>query len=181
MATPLSISDCLSFLEANSRYLGDAEWSRIAQLLQSSGFFETSERSFAGTPEGGPRTLFSGALVEAKTLNPTGDIELDMLREVKEQMIFIQALRQNVVGRLSTLATRDLKDLITTTNSVFSMLTRLQAQIVNQDQVLRLQNATLAAISALPVEAQQEFSRIFEEKFVEFFAETTQGQGNELG
>lgn len=126
-----SIDEAVDFLASNAKYISDAAFRRLRNLQPMRPL-----PSLPGESAG----------------------KFDLLAEVQEQMAVVQALRRKLtdVDALDV-SPRDLKDLITTSTSLFSMLTKQHNDIMNQDRVRKIEAATVSVILTLPQEMQDKF------------------------
>jgi hypothetical protein len=85
------------------------------------------------------------------------DTNLDMLQECHEQMALVRMLRSRVSASGMNGSTKDLKDLISASTALFSMLTKYSSDITNQDSIKKIEAATVAAISTLSPAIQNKF------------------------
>ena len=80
---------------------------------------------------------------------------VDILDEVKEQMKLVRQIRLQVIA--DGYNTRDMKDLVSTSNTLFATLTKYSNDIENQEKVKRIESATLEALKLLESEVQEVF------------------------
>lgn len=157
---PPSIEGSIEFLASHARYmtqehavqLGNAIPLDLLPILGT-----TLELRSVGKPG-----LASNDPIETSNLQPTGDMLMDLRAEILQQMNLLQILRKNVAQKADKLSNRDLKDMVNTTNSLFSMLTRLSTDILSQDRVQKLESAIISTVKTLDVEQQDLFFKTLE-------------------
>ncbi len=136
----LSIPQVIDFLVDNRKYIDPADLDRLAKQLNM--------------------PVISQGVDEAESVQVGS---LDLLMEVQEQMVMVRTLRRNISAMGKAASTKDLKDLISTSTSLFSMLTKLHDDVLNQDRLRKIENATIKAIEGLPVEVRNRFFDALEE------------------
>lgn len=158
---PPSIELCLDFLENHAKYLTEEHLTRLSALAPA-----RIEYIEATTPIPEPpkqEVLGFDSEIDTAELETSGDPMLDLRAQLGEQMKLLQILRQNVAKKASKLSSRDLKDLVNTTNSVFSMLVRLDDTILNQDRARKLEAAVVETVKSLSEDQQAVFFQKFED------------------
>jgi len=140
MTDTISLSEILDKLEEFSKYLSEEHLHRLRKLL------------IAHAPE----------LVPREDAPATADVLDDLMLEVNAQMNFVKQLRNNVTsGGAAT--TREIKDMVQATSSLFTMLTKMNETVTNQDRLRKIELATLEAVKELPPEAQNAYFDKLEE------------------
>ena len=129
----MSIDQLIDRLDANKKYITDSQASRMANIAN--------------------RT----------TDIASGDSMGDLMTEVQSQMICLKAFRKRVSDRGDAATTRDLKDMIQASTSLFTMLTKMNEGITNQERLRKVEQATIEAIKTLPGAEQQIFFSTLEE------------------
>ena len=137
-AQPLSLNEAIDFLESNSKYLFDDHRKRLIALLNIHHKPEPSDTFNVGN---------SG----------------DMLFEIKEQMEMVRALRQKVLANQGDTQIRELKDLISSTTTLFAMYTKYSADIVNQDRMKKVESAVVESLKMLEPQVQDRYYEHLEE------------------
>ena len=136
----VSIDQLLDNLNTHSKYMTEEQVVRLAWIL-------TQLREEA-----------------APTEAPTGGETLtDLLKEIQEQMTFLKNFRKQIVAKGDTASTREVKDMIQASTSLFTMLTKMNEDITNQDRLRKIENATVNCIKTLPLKVQQKFFADLEE------------------
>jgi len=102
------------------------------------------------------KQLFSEEIPDEGGMGLPGTVSL--LDELKQQLELVKSLRLSTPPSDS----RGLKDLISASTSLFSMYTKLNQDIMNQEKVSRIEKATVEAIKDLPFEAQEAFFKKME-------------------
>jgi hypothetical protein len=87
----------------------------------------------------------------------------DMLFEIKEQMEMVRTLRQKVLENKGESQIRELKDLISSTTSLFAMYTKYSADIVNQDRMKKIEMAVVESVKMLEPNIQDKYYEYLEE------------------
>lgn len=87
----------------------------------------------------------------------------DMLFEIKEQMEMVRTLRQKVLENKGESQIRELKDLISSTTSLFAMYTKYSADIVNQDRMKKIEMAVVESLKMLEPNIQDKYYEYLEE------------------
>lgn len=126
----LSIPQAVNFLIDNKKYIDQSQLHRLANSLGVAEILPRKEEEVGS---------------------------MDLLLEIQEQMEMVRVLRRNILAKGETAATKDLKDLISTSTTLFSMLTKLNSDVLNQDRLRKIESATVRAIEKLPLEVQKEF------------------------
>lgn len=101
-------------------------------------------------------------LVTDPAIAKTGDIMASLREEVQEQMTYVQEFRRRVQQRGEGATTREVKDMLQASTSLFSMLTKMNEEITNQDRLRHIENATVEAIKTLDGKAQSRFFEYLE-------------------
>jgi hypothetical protein len=86
-----------------------------------------------------------------------------MLFEIKEQMEMVRTLRQKVLENKGESQIRELKDLISSTTSLFAMYTKYSADIVNQDRMKKIEMAVVESVKMLEPNIQDKYYEYLEE------------------
>jgi hypothetical protein len=123
----LSVDDAIDFLCVHRKYISDSSFKRLQVIMPQ-------------------------APAEADNTSP-----FDLLTEVQEQMGVVRKMRQIITDRGDEVNPRDLKDLIGASTSLFSMLTKMHNDIINQDRLRKIEQATVAAVMTLPPAEQELF------------------------
>lgn len=129
----VSTEEAANFLEENYQYISKSDETTIIKALSNIGVMR----------------------------KPATFEEFDMLDEVQEQMQMVRDLRKTIMASDSN--TRDVKDLITSSTQLFTMLTKMKSEINNQDKLSKIEEATVTAVKSLPLEAQGLFFDTLEE------------------
>jgi hypothetical protein len=129
----MSIDQLLDKLDTNKKYITDSQASRMANIAN-----RTTDLA-------------------------SGDSMGDLLTEVQAQMICLKSFRKRVADRGDAATTRDLKDMIQASTSLFTMLTKMNEGITNQERLRKVEQATIEAIKTLPGANQQVFFSVLEE------------------
>lgn len=83
-----------------------------------------------------------------------GNIQtLDIVKEVQEQLRVVRNMRIAIDQGDH----RAVKDLVSVSTSLLTLLTKLQGEIVTRDRLRRIEEVTVETIKVLPPESQQEF------------------------
>jgi hypothetical protein len=123
----MSIDQLINKLEHNKKYITDTQASRLANI---------ANRTSDGVSK---------------------DSMGDLLSEVQAQMIVLKSFRKRVSDQGNAATTRDLKDMIQASTSLFTMLTKMNEGITNQERLRKVEDATIEAIKTLPSKEQQIF------------------------
>ena len=129
----VSTEEAANFLEENYQYISKSDETTIIKALSNIGVMR----------------------------KPATFEEFDMLDEVQEQMQMVRDLRKTIMASDSN--TRDVKDLITSSTQLFTMLTKMKSEINNQDKLSKIEEATVTVVKSLPLEAQGLFFDTLEE------------------
>lgn len=130
----LSIRDVLDFLEANWKYAKKEEKESLAKLLNA-------------------------VYVPEKVI----DEPIDMLTEVQEQMKMLRVLRSQITSLGVDANPKDLQSLVSTSTSLFAMLTKYSNDMVNQDRIKKIEAAVVESVKTLSEEVQTHFFGKLEE------------------
>jgi hypothetical protein len=131
----MSITQLLDGLERHKKYLTEDHVDRIALIIKE--------------------TIYAPS---------SGDGVLnDLLKEVQEQMTYLKQFRKQITAKGETATTREVKDMIQASTSLFSMLTKLNDDITNQDRLRKIETATVEVVRTLSGEAQLNFFTLLEE------------------
>lgn len=130
-----SIDELIDLLYGLKPYINAAQSQRLAELT---------------------RTQFSSPSTSS------GDVMDTLLDEVKLQLDFVIRFRERVTRGGDNVTTRELKDLLQTSSSLFTMLTKMNEEITNQARLRKIENATVEAIRTLPPAEQQRFFQTLE-------------------
>lgn len=138
----ISIKDTIDYLEKQIKYVDKFDRERIAALI---GIIEPNEEK---------ETFKVGSSV-------------DILEEVHQQMDMVKLLRKQIVAQGVGANPKDLQSLVSTTTSLFAMLTKYSNDIVNQDRIKAIESAVVTVIQKLLPEKQEEFFKVLEENLSE--------------
>jgi Zn-dependent M16 (insulinase) family peptidase len=133
----LSISEVLSYLEENFKYATHEDRKRLAELLN--------------------------VAFDSVTHEPVEDGPIDMLSEVQAQMQMVRMIRKQIIALGSKANPKDLQSLVSTSTSLFGMLTKYSNDIINQDRIKAIESAVVEAIKDLGPDVQGEYFRKLEE------------------
>jgi hypothetical protein len=123
----ISTHEAVDFLERNFKYVTLEERMRLANKLKVS--YSPENESFkVGDP-------------------------IDILTEVQEQMQMVRLIRQKVMS--SGANPKEMQSLVSTTTSLFAMLTKHSDAMVNQDRIKKIEAAVVEAIKELPPPNQE--------------------------
>lgn len=106
---------------------------------------------------------------EKPEINVEGvDMMGNLREEIRNQLVFITQLRERITtdsetGQQVAPQIKDLRALQQTTSALFSMYTKLNEEITNQDRLHLIEKATIAAIRDLPGKTQQVFFSALEQ------------------
>ena len=100
------------------------------------------------------------ALIPSKIL-PTLPTSSDFVSELSEQLEMVKTLRSAIDGD----DPRQIKDLVSASTTLFSMITKLNDDILNQQRIRKIENATVEAIKTLPEESREAFYVALGERF----------------
>lgn len=128
----VSIDDLLDALDTHKKYMSDHQAARLSLMLNQ---VKHPDEVNAAAPD---------------ALN-------DLLLEVQAQMAFLKGFREQVMMKGNSASTREVKDMIQASTSLFTMLTKMNEGITNQDRLRKVENATVEVIRTLPAAAQSEF------------------------
>jgi len=131
-----SLDELLEALDTHKRYLSDDQVLRIHDILRSVSLDDDS----IGAD--------SKAIPADKILN-------GLMQEIQHQLEYVTKLRKSVTSRTST--TQEMKNMVQATSSLFTMLTKMNTEISNQDRLRKVELATVAAVNILPEDAQNVF------------------------
>ncbi len=112
-------------------------------------FLQDNEAFF--TPE------HTQALQRLKVWDKAESEPIDLLTEITCQLSMLRDVRLRLMSKPEDFGAKDFKDLVVTTGNMFSMFTKLQAEIVNQKRLKMLEYSTIEAVKTLPKEAQEIF------------------------
>jgi hypothetical protein len=133
-----SLDQVIDFLESKRQYIFDDHRKRIIALVNLHHQPDSSDNFNVGN---------SG----------------DMLFEIKEQMEMVRTLRQKVLENKGESQIRELKDLISSTTSLFAMYTKYSADIVNQDRMKKIEMAVVESLKMLEPNIQDKYYEYLEE------------------
>jgi len=131
-----SLDELLEALDTHKRYLTDDQIHRIKDILRTVAL------------DDGDVNADTKAIPADKILN-------GLMLEIQHQLEYVTTLRKSVTSRSST--TQEMKNMVQATSSLFTMLTKMNTEISNQDRLRKVELATVAAINTLPEAAQQTF------------------------
>lgn len=129
-----SIDQLLDALDKNKKYITDAQAGRLANIAN-----RTTETA-------------------------SGDSMADLLTEVQAQMIYLKTFRKQVTDKGTAASTRELKDMVQASISLYTMFTKMNEAITNQERLRKVESATIEAIRTLSSEVQQKFFTTLEEE-----------------
>jgi len=90
----------------------------------------------------------------------------DVSSEINAQIKMVRTLRAKLEVEISTndskTTSRDMKEAIAAGSSMMSTLMKYHKEIVNQDRLRMVEEATIEAVKSLPEEHQTEFFRVLE-------------------
>ena len=95
------------------------------------------------------------SLIEGQKPKYYSDEPVDIVEEVQEQLKLVRQIRLEVSE--SETKTKDLSDLVRTSNTLFATLTKYNNDIENQEKVKKLERATVSSLSELAPEEQEKF------------------------
>jgi hypothetical protein len=87
---------------------------------------------------------------------------VDMLTEVQEQMTMVRVIRSRIMSLGENADPKALQSLVSTTTSLFAMLTKYSSEMVNQDRIKKIEAAVVEAITTLPKEIQEKYFETLE-------------------
>jgi len=130
----LGIADVLSWLEKNLKYADHSDRVALAALLN----------------------------VSYTEINPSHtdfriDSPVDILDEVQEQMKLVRTIRMQIHSKGLDANPKDLQSLVGVTTTLFAMLTKYNADIMNQDRIKSIENAVTHSIKTLSPEIQEAY------------------------
>ena len=96
----------------------------------------------------------------------TGNVS-DLRDEIRKLVAYIKTMRERIEDKGELATSREIKDMIQSSSSLFAMLTKLDDEITNQARLRKVEEATLEAIKTLPATARQVFFDVLEEKLSE--------------
>jgi hypothetical protein len=137
--TDLSLDDIIDYLGQYQRYITPDHVSQIKKILRSAEGEDHDAQSES-----------SNALDH-------------LLTEVQEQMAFLKTFRERITARGAGSTTREVKDMIQASSTLFTMLTKLNVEITNQARLRKIEDATVEVIKTLDAERQQQFFSQLEE------------------
>lgn len=99
---------------------------------------------------------------------PGGD-DIDLRKEVIEQMRAVRALRQAAVSSNGNVEVglKEAKEALSATTSLLTLLTKLQADIYNADRVRVIQKTTIEVLKGVDPEIHQQFMDKLKERLQE--------------
>jgi hypothetical protein len=80
-----------------------------------------------------------------------------MLVEVQEQMQMVRLLRAQITSLGANANPKDLQALVSTSTSLFAMLTKYSDQMINQERIKKIELSVAAAIKTLDLEVQEAY------------------------
>lgn len=94
--------------------------------------------------------------------SPDGE-DIDLRKEVVEQMKAVRALRQAAVSSSGTVEVglKEAKEALSATTSLLTLLTKLQTEIYNADRVRTIQKITIEVLGKLDPAVKEEFMQLF--------------------
>jgi hypothetical protein len=131
----ISIDGLLDLLESHKKYWGAEHVMRLAAML----------------PGHQPADEVTGAVILG-----------NLMEEVQAQMAYLKNFRRSVTAKGNGASSREIKDMIQSSTTLFTMLTKMQMNITNQDRLAKIEEATVSAIRTLSTELQQQFFRDLE-------------------
>lgn len=136
-----SIEEVVEYLERHFKYATHADKVRLAALLNM---------SYNASPVVDPGDFKVGSSV-------------DILEECQQQMALVRMIRTQILTQGANANPKDLQSLVSTTTSLFAMLTKFQSEMINQDRIKSIESAVVAAIKNLEPEVQDRFYNELEE------------------
>jgi len=103
------------------------------------------------------------ALVKGPTTLSGGEALSDLLSEVQAQMTYLKTFRKQIIAKGDAASTREIKDMIQASTSLFTMLTNMNEDITNQDRLRKIENATVEVVRSLPLKEQERFFVLLEQ------------------
>lgn len=140
----LSIDDVLAYLKKHFKYATHAHRIELAEILKVP--FRLDKPAASGQP--GEFRI---------------DNSFDILEEVKEQMGLVRILRAQILKAGVQASPKDLQSLVSTTTSLFAMLTKYSSEIHNQDRIKSIETAVTELISEMVPELQTRYFNRLEE------------------
>lgn len=128
-----SIDELLEALETHKRFMTDAQVYTLAQMVRT-----------MAPEEADPEALV-----------PADQVMNGLMNEIQQQLQYVTKLRQSITTRTSS--SQEVKNMVQATSSLFTMLTKMNTEITNQDRLRKVELATIEAIKTLPELNQQEF------------------------
>ena len=93
--------------------------------------------------------------------DPGYGADFDLADEVNEQIKAVRALRQTIMDDSGTIRegvqARDVKEMVSSSNTLLGSLMRFHDKIINQDRMRLVEKATIEAVKTLPEEQQEIF------------------------
>lgn len=135
----ISIAEVISYLREHFKYATHPERLELAELLNV-------------------KYTSSAAIDDDFQVNSSTDI----LEEVQEQMKMVRLIRAQITSQGVLANPKDLQALVSTTTSLFAMLTKYSNDIVNQDRLKRIENAVVESIKTLDPVVQEAYFETLE-------------------
>ena len=135
-----SVQDAIDFLTTHQKYISKDQMNSLAALT---GVALNTSNPLSSVPA------------------PTLPTSSDFVTELSEQLEMVKTLRSAIDGD----DPRQIKDLVSASTTLFSMITKLNEDILNQQRIRKIENATVEAIKSLPEEAREAFYMVLEERF----------------
>ena len=136
----VSIAELIDLLKQYRKYVTSGQLAELTDFVQS---FSTADT---------PLYTDEGDLFEKPVENVA-----DLTKEIQELVNFIKVVRKRVAAKGDTATAREIKDMIQASSSLFTMLTKMNEEITNQNRLRKIEDASIQAIRTLPEEQQQLF------------------------
>jgi uncharacterized protein YecE (DUF72 family) len=78
-------------------------------------------------------------------------------------MTYLKTFRKQIIAKGDAASTREIKDMIQASTSLFTMLTKMNEDITNQDRLRKIENATVEVVRSLPLKEQERFFVLLEQ------------------
>lgn len=138
------LSDHIEVLESHAKYLSEPERVRLIELLG------LTADAVAGLAAPKSNTIFDY-----------------LATEIDAQLIFLKSLRERVTSGEEHIDTRQIKDLMQATSSLFKMLTQINKDITNQGRLRKVEMAVVETIKTLNEASQATFFKELETRLAE--------------
>lgn len=131
----LSIEEVIAYLTEHWVYVKHPEKVKLAALLNL---------SYSVTEAVDPKDFRVGE-------------PIDILAEVQEQMSMLRMIRTQIMSMGGKADPKALQSLVSTSTSLFSMLTKFQSEMLNQDRIKKIEAAVVESIKTLGQEEQDAY------------------------